>query len=657
MSGTKRARDSNKSGTQKKLKLNSSLPPSQYQTDIEQEEDQTEDHGFQDSYADNSKDLISKWQHGSNGLAAKTRIDDHPSKVVSKHAHVKQKSLTRERKSAKPNSQLISRTKKLWERLRLKSHVPREEREKLVTELYAIITGRVRDFVFKHDAVRVIQTALKYGTAEQRKKIALELKGCYRDLAESKYGKFLLAKLVVHGNSEIRDMIIPEFYGHVRMLIRHPEASWILDDIYRIAVTSSQKSMLLREWYSPEFAIFDSSHPTPTTSQLSEILVEMPEKRGPIMNHLLELINLLVQKKTIGFTMLHDAMLQYFLNTKPGSTDAADFMELLKGDEDGDLVKNLAFTKSGSRLMCLAFAHSNAKERKSLLRVYRDMIPMMAEDIHARTILLAAYEVIDDTKLTAKLIFPRLLCEHLPETQRHNNLVERVNHISSRVPLLYLFGGETLSWLLNSVDREILSEVRQARSETSKKDPVVRRNELIKAASPIMLQFISSAAEALMETDFGCRCITEVLFNATGEKGPALAAVAATVTAKPERMEAPFVGRMLKHLVQGGRYNPNRRTVEKLQTPLGFDVLLYECIKHDILSWLVGPNPFVLVAMAENCAFGKRDELLKTLKEHKQTLHDLESKTDGLSEKAKVEVQGANGAAAKLLLHVIDQKS
>lgn len=156
-------------------------------------------------------------------------------------------------------------------------------------------------------------------------------------------------------------MIISEFYGHVRRLIRHPEASWILDDIYRGVATPQQKANLLREWYGPEYALFTTARDSQTTERLSEILKASPEKRAPIMRHLLELINQLVQKKTTGFTMLHDAMLEYFLNIKSGSEEKNDFIELLGTDEEGDLLKNLAFTKSGSKVVCLALAHGTAK--------------------------------------------------------------------------------------------------------------------------------------------------------------------------------------------------------------------------------------------------------------------------------------------------------
>ena len=117
----------------------------------------------------------------------------------SREAHQKQKALAKERKNAKPNADVIERSKKLWEKLRLKSHVEKDERKELVKELFDIITGRVKDFVFKHDSVRVIQTAIKYSTMEQKRMIARELKGEFKVLSEGKYSKFLIAKLVEKG--------------------------------------------------------------------------------------------------------------------------------------------------------------------------------------------------------------------------------------------------------------------------------------------------------------------------------------------------------------------------------------------------------------------------------------------------------------------------
>lgn len=52
-----------------------------------------------------------------------------------------------------------------------------------------VIRGRVTDIVFKHDASRIVQSAVKYGGQKERDEIAAELKGKYKELAQNKYSK------------------------------------------------------------------------------------------------------------------------------------------------------------------------------------------------------------------------------------------------------------------------------------------------------------------------------------------------------------------------------------------------------------------------------------------------------------------------------------
>ncbi|KZF26276.1 ARM repeat-containing protein [Xylona heveae TC161] len=546
-----------------------------------------------------------------------------PTGNSSRESHAKQKALAQERKSAKPNSDIIQRSKKLWERLRRKSHVPRDERKELVAELYDIITGRVKDFVLKHDSVRVIQTALKYATLEQRKMIARELKGEYCTLAEGRYAKFLVGKLLVHGDAEVRDIIVPEFYGHVRRLIKHPEASWILDDIYRGIATPRQKACLLREWYGPEYAIFKTNNEQQPTSDLSVILSHNPEKRAPVMQYMHELINLLAQKRMTGFTILHDAMLQYFLNTKPGSHEANEFLELLKGDEEGGLLKNLAFTKSGARVVCLALAYGSAKDRKQILKFYKDLIVDLAFDSFGHQILLAAYDVIDDTVLTSKSIFPELLGKDAaPETQA-DAVLACVVSLNARIPLLYLFADKAV-WLLPPEDVAVLEEIDQIRASTSKKDSNLRRRELIRAISPTLLSVTQSHASTMLETSFGCQFVTELLLGCDGDKEAALDAVADQAVGNPGKeghvAQSPAVGRMLKTLVQEGHFNSKTKEVVRVDPPLNFHNILYERIKDHILDWATGPSSFVVVGLVEADGFSEKDGLLKLLKKGKKAL-------------------------------------
>jgi len=564
---------------------------------------------------------------------------NHKPGQSSKEAHAKQKQLIKERKAAKPLADDLARTKKLWEKLRRKSHVPKKERDLLVAELFEIITGRIKEYVLKHDSVRVVQTAIKYANPEQKRMIARELAGTYRQLSESKYAKFLIGKLLIQGDDEIRDLIVPEFFGNVRRLIKHPEASWILDDIYRGVATKQQKAIIIREWYGVEFSLLQKENTEKATGELSEILAADSSKRAPIMRSLLELINHLIQKKLTGFTLLHDAMLQYFLNAKPGTEEITDYVELLKGDEEGDLMKNLAFTKSGARVVSLALASGTAKDRKQILRTYKDTLQMMAGDPNGHIIILTAYEVIDDTVLTAKSIFPELLSKDADK--QAENIIFFANDLNARTTLLYLFQGRSKSLFpaSHSSDLEVLAEVDTTRQATSKKDPEIRRTELTKALSPYLLKAIEAASADLVATSFGCQFITEAMFGAEGDKTAALNAIAQTAAGdptwtQPEAVEegaentqpashianTAWGGKMLKSLIAGGRFDPKTKTVVPVEPALNFADILYPHIQEYIIQWATGSSSFAVLALVESNHFSKKEEVLSLLKKSKKTL-------------------------------------
>lgn len=534
----------------------------------------------------------------------------------------------------------------------------------MVAELFEIITGKVKDFVLKHDSVRVVQTAIKYANLDQRKLIANELKGTYRQLAESRYAKFLIGKLLVQGDDEIRDLIVPEFYENVRRLMKHPEASWILDDIYRGVASRQQKAIILREWYGAEFSLFQKDSSEKVSPELADILSESPGKRGPIMRSLVELINHLIQKKTTGFTLLHDAMLQYLLNAKPGTEEITDFIELLKGDEEGDLLKNLAFTKSGARVVCLALAYGNAKDRKQILKTYKDTLQLMASDPNGHIVILAAYEVIDDTVLTSKSIFPELVGKDAEK--QAENIVSCVNDVNARTTLLYLFQGRSRALFPASLspDLEVLKEVDTIRVTTSKKDPEIRRSELAKALSPYALTGIAAAAADLVSTSFGCQFISEVLFGAEGDKSAALAAIAETAAGDPSYVEVavteeettdiamdapppathiantPSGGKTLKSLVAGGPFDIKTKSIVPVVPALDFADILYPHIKDHLIEWATGASSFVVVALLESSSFSKKEEVLKTLKDNKKKLQKAATE-ESPEQKARREAEAA----------------
>nr|POF08104.1 pumilio likey domain family member 6 [Quercus suber] len=590
---------------------------------------------------------------------------DFKLETSSAEAHAKQRALVKERKAAKPNADVIGRSKKIWERLRRKSHVPKEERKELVTELFSIINGRVRDFVFKHDSVRVIQCALKYANQEQRKIIVEELKSDIRPLAESRYGKFLVAKMVVEGDQHVRDTIIPEFYGHVKRLINHPEASWIVDDIYRQIANPQQKVAMLREWYGPEFALFRGKDGAENTADLVDILKENPEKRKPVLQHLHQMCNSMVQKKMTGFTMLHDAMLQYFLALDPVSEEHKEFLETLKGDIDaetegggGDLYRNLAFTKSGSRLVCLALAYGSAKDRKIILKTFKDNIELMAFDQYAKLVLVTGLEVPDDTKLTTKGILHEVLGQSIDdETQRLDRLETLVVDLNARLTLLYPLAGSA-KWLVNDHDKTIMDEVLEIRKETSKKAPEVRRQALVEFSSVPLLELVTKRIDSLIKSSFGCQFISEVLLDAIGDRIEAKSAVAKIAVGDPTSDEHvsknAAVGRMLKTLVLGGNFDPATKATKLVEPRLEFAEVLFPIVKDHLVDWACSDSSFVVVALLEtdDAPAARKTELRNILIKGKKR---IEAAAKGAGKKAGgKETKDKGNAGARILLEKLN---
>ena len=186
----------------------------------------------------------------------------------------------------------------------------------------------------------------------------------------------------------------------------------------------------------------------------------------------------------------------------------------------------------------------------------------MAYDNNAHLVLLTAYEVIDDTVLTSKTIFPELLGKD--EALQLENIVKAAADLSARTVILYLPAGR-VKWLLAD-DMAVLDEIDSIRASTSKKDPAVRRLELLKAISTPMLRAIEEHVQVLLESSFGCQFITEVLLGGVGEKSVALDKVADAVSGDPSNDEhlarSSPVGKMLKSLVLGGRFNAKTGNVE-----------------------------------------------------------------------------------------------
>jgi pumilio family protein 6 len=95
----------------------------------------------------------------------------------------------------------VQATVTLWEKLRPKS-TSKEEKEQLAAIILKQVKGHIVDLANNHTASRVIQFCAKSSAAAERRLLMAEVKDNVVALAKSKYGHFLVQKLVSISSKE-----------------------------------------------------------------------------------------------------------------------------------------------------------------------------------------------------------------------------------------------------------------------------------------------------------------------------------------------------------------------------------------------------------------------------------------------------------------------
>ncbi|WBW75127.1 pumilio family RNA-binding protein Puf6 [Schizosaccharomyces osmophilus] len=530
------------------------------------------------------------------------------SKKKSKDAHANQKKLQKDRKASKPFADVSTKAKTLWDKLRQKGSIKADERKTLVSELFDMIKSNVKQIVFKHDMSRVIQTCVKYGSKQQREIIASELSGSFVELCKSPYGKYLAVKLFKYGTPKMKEGALGELYGHVTKLIRHREAAYVVEDIFREYTNLQQQTALICEFYGPEFQVFKERT---QDMHIDKILQEHPEKRASVMNNLWKTIEGSIAKGSIGFTMVHRAMLEFIQHAS--SNEAKDLLLATK-----EQIYEFVHTRDGSQVAMKLFAIANAKDRKAMLKVLRPYFVETAKDSYGHLVLVTALDCTDDTIMTGKLL----------QAEFENELIKLSVHKFSRRVLLYVLVGWEDARYFSKENRTMLASLEPLKAATSKKDPAVRRNELKAAIGPMLLNVISNAAGELLAESLSSQVVVDTLLTVPGDKESAVNAVLRAFEGNPadetHLVHQIHCSRALKTLVQNGHWNGTEKRVVKSEEELGVAEGLKDVISEHLVEWATGDGAFVVLAVLETLDEKERKKFLDQLKKHQKTLKKSE---------------------------------
>ncbi|NWJ06531.1 PUM3 protein, partial [Crypturellus undulatus] len=293
----------------------------------------------------------------------------------------------------KSNYDIIVKSKQIWENVRRKK-CDKAQREKLMNELQKLLHGKIKSLAFAHDSTRVIQCFIQYGNNEQRQKTFEELKDSLVELSKSKYSRNIVKKFLMYGTKQQVAEIMKSFKGHVRKMLRHAEASAVVEYAYNDKAVLEQRNMLTEELYGNTFQVYK----TPVDPTLDKVLEAQPEKREAILDEMKQILTPMAQKEAvIKHSLVHKVFLDFFTHALP--KQRSEMIEAIR-----EAVIYLAHTHDGARVAMHCLWHGTPKDRKVIVKTMKTYIEKIATGEFSHLVLLAAFDCIDDTKLVKQLI-------------------------------------------------------------------------------------------------------------------------------------------------------------------------------------------------------------------------------------------------------------
>ncbi|XP_032657682.1 pumilio homolog 3 isoform X1 [Chelonoidis abingdonii] len=402
----------------------------------------------------------------------------------------------------KTNYDVIIKSKQIWESVRRKN-CDKEKRQKLINELHKLLQGKIKTMAFAHDSTRVIQCFIQYGNDKQRQETFEELKDSLLELSKSRYSRNIVKKFLMYGTKPQVAEIIKSFKGEVKKMLRHSEASAVVEYAYNDKAILEQRNMLTEELYGNTFQVYKSPvHPT-----LGKVLEAHPEKQEAIMDEMKQILTPMAQKEAvIKHSLVHKVFLDFFIHALP--KQRSEMIEAIR-----EAVIYLAHTHDGARIAMHALWHGTPKDRKIIMKTMKTYVEKIATGEFSHLVLLAAFDCIDDTKLMKQLIISEI----------SGSLPNIINNKYGRKVLLYLLSPRDPAHFLP----EIVKILQQGDGNAySKKDSDVRRCELLEAISPALLGYLQEHAQEVVMDKTTCVLVADILGSALGDVQPAMNAIA-----------------------------------------------------------------------------------------------------------------------------------
>eukprot|EP00551_Chaetoceros_affinis_P006113 CAMPEP_0203670650 /NCGR_PEP_ID=MMETSP0090-20130426/6661_1 /ASSEMBLY_ACC=CAM_ASM_001088 /TAXON_ID=426623 /ORGANISM="Chaetoceros affinis, Strain CCMP159" /LENGTH=636 /DNA_ID=CAMNT_0050535557 /DNA_START=100 /DNA_END=2010 /DNA_ORIENTATION=- len=467
----------------------------------------------------------------------------------------KKRALKQSRQSHRPHSEVVVTAKELWNKLRMKSNT-KDDIAKLMDELMTLLRGKFNRIALQHDASRVVQSAIQFGTVEQRLEIVTEIcsgsgnsntisstTGNIVELAKSQYSHFVVLKMIKYCKDDKSvNFLVKSFKGHINKLAVHAVGARVIELLFA-TLPPKFTSKLKLEVYGPRFTLFNdsitisSNTSTSTTSThptLQSIIQNQNNKskaKDAALESLSSIIHKGIDKGLFSFAYFQQLLCEYVTVAPP-----SDVRALCPSLVDHSI--HLLSTRSGSRVVAECAAYGTPKDRKRIMKSLKGYTLSSLLHCDAYIAILRLCDVTDDTVTVQKSILAELQVRPKKDDMKKKTVgppdsdgeEEEDNDDSLRSPIIELALSETgskLLLLLLAKDEESRKkyfdpaelEVLRANPTitengeevpTSKKNSKTRRMELLQYMKKILVQLCELHADELLRSRCGSKVMKEI---------------------------------------------------------------------------------------------------------------------------------------------------
>jgi len=321
------------------------------------------------------------------------------------------------------------------------------QQEKLVDALLADIRGRVLDVTLRHDASRIVQSILQFGTEAQRLVVVTELCKKAADVSKAPYGHFAILKAISYCKStEEQAMLIKALSGHFLSLGCNAIGARVVESLYASElISTAQKCTLNAEFYGRKYTVFLPAGVLPIS--LATVVAHTPEsKYFSVLEHMQEIVQRFVNKSLFEFSYVHQFVYEYLaevmrldasFQADQGGSDLAAAAAAAAGREgtihtrgkfDKDKIRSeftkrmadavallldhlqrLMSTKAGCKAALICVTYMSVKERKTFIKSLKSHVVTSLVHPSAHLVIMKLVDCVDDSVLVHKALLDELL--------------------------------------------------------------------------------------------------------------------------------------------------------------------------------------------------------------------------------------------------------